>query len=447
MFSSITSFISNFISSSRIIPLYLDESQNEYISIELTPEITINDINSKNIQIIKKIIDQINIKNYSNCLKLRKENDYIIINEQNIFTRIKLNYHECPWNYLKNYYDNIYYLQRNNFNYKNNIRKNFFKNINIIDKDNLVNNNELIFIGEVEIFSFINFQFESKMLKLFSDKILSKNDNSNSWLNIPLTHIKFLYSEKKDIQNFLENFIFNDNEYDNIFMIITKNMQKIIYKVINKNEKVKLVGILKLIIEQIKLNSYFDYYEIALKKVKKNLYSSIANLIFNLFTIKGIIIFEESNQIFFHYIKGDFLKNFIDFYKKFKLSLIKNAIKESLLLNNFIEFLELNKTYNYNKQRNIKINPVNEKVDKNFLVENYFDKNNVDKLKFYDKNMKDCEIILDELYNNISKNILDCGYQYIKIKDTCFNQNIAKSIAIKFCHINKFCYKDVICFE
>ena len=529
MINRITSFFSQ---QRKNINLYFEEDKIESISIEITPEKTISQLYIENINKISVMKAKMFLKkkNYLSNNQQRKEYCFTLINKNIPFIRIKLKNENIPWEFLKElkfsdyslFYisnDNYYYsFENNDINCRlNNLIKNRSQNEPKNNKPlcdetriiNFVSPENKIIDGEIEKFSYSDKKFKNKFIYVDSNKLMYKDaastyqklfynnksispynestyiknsddniyDTQNLWSVIPLSTI---YSINKNNLSDLESLDIDIKKFSERLLVIrTFNKEKIIFRAQNNYTREKWFKVIRDIVEQVRIDKFFYQYNNEINEKIKELYLSTLKFIYKLFSIKGIIILNETRKLFFENSENKILGKIIEFCIEYKLNTIKkNNIKGYEQIKNLVEFLGYENFEEDNKCLLEKdsindeiIKNKNEKIDKNYILKYLIDEQthsklinayqnirkrslsfkNISNLSFKKKLSRSSSIkaitepdILDNLYKNIMKKFLIKEHKKLMKNDKKFSNNLIKITAIHFCKHNNFNEKKMI---
>ena len=529
MINRITSFFSQ---QRKNIHLYFEEDKIESISIEITPEKTISQLYIENINKISVMKAKMFLKkkNYLSNNQQRKEYCFTLINKNIPFIRIKLKNENIPWEFLKElkfsdyslFYisnDNYYYsFENNDINCRlNNLIKNRSQNEPKNNKPlcdetriiNFVSPENKIIDGEIEKFSYSDKKFKNKFIYVDSNKLMYKDaastyqklfynnksispynestyiknsddniyDTQNLWSVIPLSTI---YSINKNNLSDLESLDIDIKKFSERLLVIrTFNKEKIIFRAQNNYTREKWFKVIRDIVEQVRIDKFFYQYNNEINEEIKELYLSTLKFIYKLFSIKGIIILNETRKLFFENSENKILGKIIEFCIEYKLNTIKkNNIKGYEQIKNLVEFLGYENFEEDNKCLLEKdsindeiIKNKNEKIDKNYILKYLIDEQthsklinayqnirkrslsfrNISNLSFKKKLSRSSSIkaitepdILDNLYKNIMKKFLIKEHKKLMKNDKKFSNNLIKITAIHFCKHNNFNEKKMI---
>lgn len=529
MINRITSFFSQ---QRKNINLYFEEDKIESISIEITPEKTISQLYIENINKISVMKAKMFLKkkNYLSNNQQRKEYCFTLINKNIPFIRIKLKNENIPWEFLKElkfsdyslFYisnDNYYYsFENNDINCRlNNLIKNRSQNEPKNNKPlcdetriiNFVSPENKIIDGEIEKFSYSDKKFKNKFIYVDSNKLMYKDaastyqklfynnksispynestyiknsddniyDTQNLWSVIPLSTI---YSINKNNLSDLESLDIDIKKFSERLLVIrTFNKEKIIFRAQNNYTREKWFKVIRDIVEQVRIDKFFYQYNNEINEEIKELYLSTLKFIYKLFSIKGIIILNETRKLFFENSENKILGKIIEFCIEYKLNTIKkNNIKGYEQIKNLVEFLGYENFEEDNKCLLEKdsindeiIKNKNEKIDKNYILKYLIDEQthsklinayqnirkrslsfkNISNLSFKKKLSRSSSIkaitepdILDNLYKNIMKKFLIKEHKKLMKNDKKFSNNLIKITAIHFCKHNNFNEKKMI---
>ena len=431
MINRITSFFSQ---QRKNINLYFEEDKIESISIEITPEKTISQLYIENINKISVMKAKMFLKkkNYLSNNQQRKEYCFTLINKNIPFIRIKLKNENIPWEFLKElkfsdyslFYisnDNYYYsFENNDINCRlNNLIKNRSQNEPKNNKPlcdetriiNFVSPENKIIDGEIEKFSYSDKKFKNKFIYVDSNKLMYKDaastyqklfynnksispynestyiknsddniyDTQNLWSVIPLSTI---YSINKNNLSDLESLDIDIKKFSERLLVIrTFNKEKIIFRAQNNYTREKWFKVIRDIVEQVRIDKFFYQYNNEINEEIKELYLSTLKFIYKLFSIKGIIILNETRKLFFENSENKILGKIIEFCIEYKLNTIKkNNIKGYEQIKNLVEFLGYENFEEDNKCLLEKdsindeiIKNKNEKIDKNYILKYLID--------------------------------------------------------------------------
>ena len=360
MISKITSFFTN---QKKNILIYLDEDKFNSVSAEITPQKTITEIHYKNINEISREIAKIQLnKNNSqssenNLNFSTTKRQYILINKNDSYTRIKLKDTDTPWWYLVRNKDSnisshnysLFYIFNSNYNsniYLNGIKKRLYdltnpnKNANSYNSKisqetriiNFVSPENKLIDGELEKYSFIDNKFENKFIYIDNSKLMYKNarssiqkilnvggsaaspynensyigknadiyDTNDLWTVISFSAISNIIKCPLDS---LEMYNINvKNCHKQLFVIKTINEEKHIFKANNNLTREKWYSVIKGVLDQIKIDKYFFKYDEDMIAEVKELYLNLIYFVNKLFCYKGVIYIKEARKYFIKWI-------------------------------------------------------------------------------------------------------------------------------------------------
>ena len=425
----------------KIIKLYFTEDKLKFYSIKINNKLTCKEIYNENINEISKYISKL-IVFENNEEFLNPEENFIIINDLDKNTRIKLKSKSVPFKYLTNKNINLYYLPM--------IKKIKFDdeifNDDLFEKHqviNIINPEKCIKEDLIKKYSFINKKFENRILIIDNIKIILKENREQINFNgekedLNLWHI-FLYINIKKINKGTNEININEKNSSNIFEILTNDGELIIIKTRNSYERNDWVN---------KINNLLNhkYYLNLLQNSAKNLnelYENNLKILLNLFNVKGILSNEMTRKNYFKVLNNKFLENILENIINYRLSIYNKNYFEGIKF--FIEIIKIfdlkNLQNNLKKEIDFeKINPINNlNINKDFLL-NYniisFEILESYKNLFFELNK---EINLEEINKLILSNL---NIEYLKNKLTINLFNILYDNLIQKLLNNN--YKNVI---
>lgn len=268
--------------------LFFDFKKEHYIVLTIPPEQTVQDLyNLNHNSIIEYILNY-----YSNHSINSSEFKFIVISENNPYTRIKLKDSDVVTKYLKSKIHFLYYLNLNmkEKDYDNSLKPQYMIG-NILNKKT-----DLIRKGELWKFSFKKNKFDKRGLTLDKEKILIKKLEGNEVHVIPfndiysvsteitdgnivLKQISKLGFEIKTINN--ESFYFSGKSISDIESWI-KSI-KACLKVSNDNKKFFILE---------KMNHHLNM----------NIYTSEIKSINSIFSLNSIFSFQSLTNIFLSFV-------------------------------------------------------------------------------------------------------------------------------------------------
>ena len=354
----------------KIIKLYFTEDKLKFYSIKINNKLTCKEIYNENINEISKYISKLIVFEKKEEF-LNPEENFVIINDLDKNTRIKLKSKNIPFKYLTNKHINLYYLpiiKKINFD-EENFNNDLFEKHQVI---NIINPENCIKEDLIKKYSFINKKFENRILIIDNIKIILKENREQINFNgqkeeLNLWHI-FLYINIKKINKGTNESNINEKNSSNIFEISTNDGELIIIKTRNSYERNDWVN---------KINNLLNHkeYLIILQNSAKNLkelYENNLKILLNLFNVKGILANEMTRKNYFEVLNNKFLENILENIINYRLSIYyKNYFQG---LKNFIEIIKIfdlkNLKNNLKKENEFeKINPINNlNINKDFLL-------------------------------------------------------------------------------
>ncbi len=424
----------------KIIKLYFTEDKLKFYSIKINNKLTCKEIYNENINEISKYISKLIVFEKKEEF-LNPEENFVIINDLDKNTRIKLKSKNVPFKYLTNKNINLYYLP---IIKKKIVEENF--NNDLFEKHqviNVINPENCIKEYLIKKYSFINKKFENRILIIDNIKIILKENREQINFNgqkedLNLWHI-FLYINIKKINEGTNEININEKNSSNIFEILTNDGELIIIKTRNSYERNDWVN---------KINNLLNhkYYLSLLQNSAKNLnelYENNLKILLNLFNVKGILSNEMTRKNYFKVLNNKFLENILENIINYRLSIYNKNYFEGIKF--FIEIIKIFdlKNLQNNSKKEIdfeKINPINNlNINKDFLL-NYniisFEILESYKNLFFELNK---EINLEEINKLILSNL---NIEYLKNKLTINLFNILYDNIIQKLLNNN--YKNVI---
>ena len=354
----------------KIIKLYFTEDKLKFFSIKINNKLTCKEIYNENINEISKYISKLIVFEKKEEF-LNPEENFVIINDLDKNTRIKLKSKNIPFKYLTNKHINLYYLpiiKKINFD-EENFNNDLFEKHQVI---NVINPENCIKEDLIKKYSFINKKFENRILIIDNIKIILKENREQINFNgqkeeLNLWHI-FLYINIKKINKGTNENNINEKNSSNIFEILTNDGELIIIKTRNSYERNDWVN---------KINNLLNHkeYLIILQNSAKNLkelYENNLKILLNLFNVKGILANEMTRKNYFEVLNNKFLENILENIINYRLSIYYKNYFEGL--KNFIEIIKIfdlkNLKNNLKKENEFeKINPINNlNINKDFLL-------------------------------------------------------------------------------
>lgn len=268
--------------------LFFDFKKEHYITLTIPPEQSVQDLYNLNHNTIIEYI----LNYYSNHSINSSEFKFIVISDNNPYTRIKLKDSDIVTKYLKSKVHFLYYL---NLNMKENDYNNSLKPQYMIG--NILNKKtDLIRKGELWKFSYKKNKFDKRGLTLDKEKILIKKLEGNEVHIIPFNDIYSVSTEITDgnivskqisklgfeiktINN--ENFYFSGKSISDIESWI-KSI-KACLKVSNDNKK-------------------FFILEKMTHHLNMNIYTSEIKSINSIFSLNSIFSFQSLTNIFLSFV-------------------------------------------------------------------------------------------------------------------------------------------------
>ena len=452
----------------KIIKLYFTEDKLKFYSIKINNKLTCKEIYNENINEISKYISKL-IVFENNEEFLNPEENFIIINDLDKNTRIKLKSKSVPFKYLTNKNINLYYLPM--------IKKIKFDdeifNDDLFEKHqviNIINPEKCIKEDLIKKYSFINKKFENRILIIDNIKIILKENLEQINFNgqkeeLNLWHI-FLYVNIKKINKGTNEAYINEKNNSNIFEILSNDGELIIIKTKNSYERDDWVN---------KINNLLNhkYYLILLQNSAKNLkelYENNLKILLNLFCVKGILSNEMTRKNYFKILNNKFLENILENIINYRLSIYNENYFEGLKC--FIEIIKIfeitnldSKKINLKNENNLeKFNPINNlNINKYFLLN--YNIITIENLEFYKNLFSEInkEINLEEinklilsnlniellknklsinlfniLYDNIIQKLLNNNYKNVILKQTEYKNNLELILYNNYIKNNNF---------
>ena len=354
----------------KIIKLYFTEDKLKFYSIKINNKLTCKEIYNENINEISKYISKLIVFEKKEEF-LNPEENFVIINDLDKNTRIKLKSKNVPFKYLTNKNINLYYLpiiKKINF-FEENFNNDLFEKHQVI---NIINPENCIKEDLIKKYSFINKKFENRILIIDNIKIILKENREQINFNgekedLNLWHI-FLYINIKKINKGTNENNINEKNSSNIFEILTNDGELIIIKTRNSYERNDWVN---------KINNLLNHkeYLIILQNSAKNLkelYENNLKILLNLFNVKGILANEMTRKNYFEVLNNKFLENILENIINYRLSIYNKNYFEGIKF--FIEIIKIfdikNLKNNLKKEIDFeKINPINNlNINKDFLL-------------------------------------------------------------------------------
>ena len=354
----------------KIIKLYFTEDKLKFFSIKINNKLTCKEIYNENINEISKYISKLIVFEKKEEF-LNPEENFVIINDLDKNTRIKLKSKNIPFKYLTNKHINLYYLPM--------IKKIKFDdeifNDDLFEKHqviNIINPEKCIKEDLIKKYSFINKKFENRILIIDNIKIILKENREQINFNgqkeeLNLWHI-FLYINIKKINKGTNESNINEKNSSNIFEILTNDGELIIIKTRNSYERNDWVNKINNLLNQ---KEYLIILQNSAKNLKE-LYKNNLKILLNLFNVKGILANEMTRKNYFEVLNNKFLENILENIINYRLSIYyKNYFQG---LKNFIEIIKIfdlkNLKNNLKKEIDFeKINPINNlNINKDFLL-------------------------------------------------------------------------------
>ena len=498
MISKITSFFTN---QKKNILIYLDEEKNSSVSVEITPQKTITEIHYKNINQISHEIAKLQLNknnsqsNENNANFLNTKREYVLINKNDSYTRIKFKDNDIPWWYLvrskdtkiSNHNFSLFYIFNLNYNsniYSNGIKKRLYDLTNsnknaktysskISHETRIINfvspENKLI-DGELEKYSFIDNKFENKFIYIDNSKLMYKNatsgiqkilnvsgnatspynessyirknsdiyDTNDLWTVISFATISNIIKSPLDS---LDMYNINIKKYGRqLFIVNTINEEKHIFKANNYFTREKWYSIIKNVLDQIKIDKYFFKYDEDMNSEVKEMYLNLIYFVNKLFSYKGIIYIKEARKYFIKWIINavENQKNY-NSYDDEQIELDKEIKIAYDVINKINNCFEGKKFYKWFECYCLQSLGKDGFTVANFIGNDKIYKKLGEVYKEIDgKNKDDDNDYSNMLFNVVMKKILYRGYKKMLGNKYDFYLGLRKIFALKFCNNNQF---------
>lgn len=174
-FNSSKKLVSN--KNDEMTRLYFDRNKRSYAEIKLTRELNCQDVHSQyHNEILAELMrnNRDSTGNGSNKILNANEFNFMIIDDDNIYTEIKLKLKDTPYKFIKKKSINLYYLNTSVSKKEENVSSFMTESKNEPRSRSITmsNNDECIREGELQKYSFKHKKFDKRTLVLDKEKLI-----------------------------------------------------------------------------------------------------------------------------------------------------------------------------------------------------------------------------------------------------------------------------------
>jgi hypothetical protein len=284
-----------------IIRLYLDSFKKTYLMVKIVQTQTCQEIQN---QYQNEILTEI-VKNNLNSKLNTNEYAFTIIDDENIFTEIKLKPKDVPLNYLRKKTVNFYYLNILDNKKRDDATSSFLSDklspsiqpkTGSFSNDNIISLNtqeECLREGELLKYSHKHKRWDRRIVKLDKNKLIiikpkNKGEVEQS-LIILLSDISGVSREVSD-KSLKEKFLFEIMTYEGEHYILKSKCNA------DLESWIESIGTY---VSLVRDNKYLIMYGDNITKATKEIYEKSTRIVANCLSLKGVVSIKETRKLLF----------------------------------------------------------------------------------------------------------------------------------------------------
>jgi hypothetical protein len=284
-----------------IIRLYLDRFKKTYLMVKIVQTQTCQEIQN---QYQNEILTEI-VKNNLNSKLNTNEYAFTIIDDENIFTEIKLKPKDVPLNYLRKKTVNFYYLNILDNKKRDDATSSFLSDklspsiqpkTGSFSNDNIISLNtqeECLREGELLKYSHKHKRWDRRIVKLDKNKLIiikpkNKGEVEQS-LIILLSDISGVSREVSD-KSLKEKFLFEIMTYEGEHYILKSKCNA------DLESWIESIGTY---VSLVRDNKYLIMYGDNITKATKEIYEKSTRIVANCLSLKGVVSIKETRKLLF----------------------------------------------------------------------------------------------------------------------------------------------------